>query len=194
MFTNFTTIEDIDNIKQEHKTYYAAVGNFIMKYYQVRKNRKHTKITRYSNSTDDKRSFHAWMVHAWFTKRNITASMIAIEMAVSRKSVDKWVNDWLAEGWLVKETCKETNKIYLRATFEPLITSMEFFDWHQEVIAPMMKDAYQAYMITDVEAQKQRMNTVAFQPVETANMRGIEQVTTDFIINPSKRNRKVAKN
>lgn len=190
----FTKIEDIDNAPQEHKNYYAAVGNFIMKYYQVRKNRKHTKITRYSNSTDDKRAFHCWLVHAYLTKRNLTASMISIEMAVSRKSVDKWISDWLAEGWLTKETCKESNKVFLRATLEPLNTSIEFFDWHEEVIAPMMKDAYQAHQITDVEAQKKRMNRVAFQPVETANMRGIEQVTTDFIINPSNRKRKVAKN
>ncbi len=189
----FTKMQEIDAMPIEQKTWYGCIGNMIMKYYQIRKNRTNTKITRYSNSTDDKRAFHCWLVNAYFTERNVTASMIAIEMNVSRKAVDQWVKDWEAEGWLQKIPADNGNKFYLRPTFEAVMTSIEFFDWHEEVISPVVADARTAYHHVRDKKLSKTMKAITFQPMETANMKGIEECTTNFIINPNKQNRKVAK-
>jgi len=188
----FTTMEEIEAMPEEQKVWYAALSVMIMKHYQVRKNRTNTKITAYSNSTDDKRAFHNWLTNAYFTNRNITPAMVAIEMNVSRKAVDQWVKDWEAEGWLTKHHATDGNKFYIKPNFEAVMTSIDFFDFHEEAISPMVNEARTAYLhVRDDKLRKSR-NAVTFKPMESANMKGIEEVTTNFIINPRK-NRKVAK-
>ena len=176
----------LTNLSKEDKHYRATIIKEKMMAHQVHKNRVHTKWLAYVNSSALKYAFTNWLFHAYYTDRNITASLMTIEIGCSRKAIDEMVADWYFEGWLIKTRGKDSNKnkFYLTPTEEPLKHQQEWYDWYEDIIQPMRNEAYSLLM----ESRKEPSNpTAEFVTLETTNLRGIESSVSSFIIDPKKR-------
>ena len=181
------------NMPKHQKLWCAAFTKVFITYYQIRKNRNHTKYLAYCNSTQDKLLFFAWVTHAWFTERKITASDITIEMGVSRKFVDECVKDSTAEGWIIKEK-GDRNQVYLIPSEEVIECSAELAEYHNTGISPKVNEARDIYNSVVEGRIEQLQKDFQMNPLKTTHLGGLEKNIHDFIINPKiTKNRKVAK-
>ena len=174
------------NLTPEEKNYRATVIKEKMMTYQIRKNRSHTKWLSYVNSTALKYAFANWILHAYYTDRNLTASLMTIEMGCSRKAIDEMVSDWHESGWIIKTrgTDSNKNKFYLTPSDEPLEHQHEWYSWYEDIIQPMRDEAWALLFESRKKPNKKKAK---FDTLETTNMRGIESSVSSFIIDPKKR-------
>ena len=174
------------NLTPEEKNYRATVIKEKMMTYQIRKNRSHTKWLSYVNSTALKYAFANWILHAYYIARNLTASIITIEMGCSRKAIDEMVSDWHESSWIIKTrgTDANKNKFYLTPTNEVLEHQHEWFSWYEDTIQPMHSEAWTVLYDSRKKPNKEKAD---FNTLETTNMRGIESSVSSFIIDPKKR-------
>jgi hypothetical protein len=179
-------MKSLITLTPEEKNYRATVIKEAMMAYQVRKNRSHTKWLSYVNSTALKYNFANWILHAYYIARNLTASIITIEMGCSRKAIDEMVSDWHESNWIIKirGTDANKNKFYLTPTNEVLEHQHEWFSWYEDTIQPMRNEAWAVLYDSRKKPNKAKAD---FNTLETTNMRGIESSVSSFIIDPKKR-------
>ena len=177
----------LEKLTSEERVLRATILKDKMSCFQVQNNRIHSKYLNYSNSSTLRYQFWNWIIHAYYTDRHITASVITIEMGCSRKAVDEMVNDCVAEEWLVKIKGQnaEKTKIFLYPTAEPLGSQAEWFEWYIEEMCEMRGHAYRDY-IASLDKKKTKANA-EFNTFNSANLGGIEENVTSFIVNSSKK-------
>jgi hypothetical protein len=174
----------------ETKMFRATVLRAKMLQYQAQKNRTNHKWLQYVNSTSTRFNFAAWIVHSYYADRRITASIIQVEMGVSRKAIDEMVNDWLAEDWLYKEKGEgmDSNKYFLHPTEQILLLNNEWFEWYEEVILPDMMKTFYVLQNSKV-SYKNLKDKVSFNPLHTTNLSGIDNKVTSFILKNDEKQR-----
>tara|TARA_R110002074_G_scaffold398979_1_gene591492 strand:- start:410 stop:1039 length:630 start_codon:yes stop_codon:yes gene_type:complete len=177
----------LKQLTPEERVLRATILKDKMSCFQVQNNRTHAKFLNYSNSSTLRYQFWNWIIHAYYTDRNITASIITIEMGCSRKAVDEMVNDCVAEEWLRKTKGKnaEKTKIFLSPTAEPLGYQAEWFEWYIDEMCELRGQAYRDYIGS--LAKEKTKNNAQFNTLNGANLGGIEENVTSFIVNSSKK-------
>lgn len=174
----------------ETKMFRATVLRAKMMQFQAQKNRTNHKWLKYVNSTSVRFNFATWIVHSFYADRRITASIINVEMGVSRKSVDEMVNDWLAEDWLYREKGEgnDSTKLFLHPTEEILMLNNEWFEWYEDVILPDMMETFSLLQNSKVSYKKLK-DKVSFNPLHTTNLSGIDNTVTSFILKNDEKRR-----
>lgn len=174
----------------ELKMFRATILKTKMMQTQVQNNRKNHKWLAYVNSTRARYNFATWLLHAFYADRNITAALICTELGVSRKAIDEMVNDWEAEGWLYKEkgVGSHSQKYYLHISQEVLHVNDEWFQWYEEEIIKLIGKAYYYYKQSKNDIQDMKSKS-EFNSSNNANLRGIDDNVTSFILNSSRKRR-----
>lgn len=174
----------------ELKMLRATVLKAKMMQQQVQNNRKNHKWLTYVNSTRTRYNFATWIIHSFYAERNITAALICSELGVSRKAIDEMVNDWEAEGWLYKEkgTGSHSQKYYLHPSQEILHINDEWFQWYEEHILKLVGKAYDYFnqMQVPITTMKEKSE---FNSSSNANLSGIDDNVTSFILDSSRKRR-----
>lgn len=174
----------------ETKMFRATVLRAKMMQFQAQKNRTNHKWLKYVNSTSVRFNFATWIVHSFYAERRITASIINVEMGVSRKAVDEMVNDWLAEDWLYREKGEgnDSTKLFLHPTEEILMLNNEWFEWYEDVILPDLMETFSLLQNSKV-SYKNLKDKVSFNPLHTTNLSGIDNTVTSFILKNDEKRR-----
>ena len=174
----------------ETKLFRSSILKTNMMKYQAQKNRTNHKWLQYVNSTSVRFHFATWIVHSFYSDRKITASLISVEMGISRKSVDEMVNDWLAEDWLYREKGEgsDSTKFFLHPTDMVIKINNEWFEWYEEAILPTMMETYNILQTSKVSYTNLK-DKVSFNPLHTTNLSGIDNTVTSFILNSNEKQR-----
>ena len=174
----------------ELKVFRATVLKAKMMQTQVQNNRKSHKWLTYTNSTRNRYNFATWLIHAFYSDRSVTAALLCTEMGISRKSIDEMVNDWEAEGWLYKEKGEgvHSQKYFLHPSQEVLHINDEWFQWYEDQVMPLVGNAFAFHTNSSINANSMKEKS-SFNTTSNANLSGIDDNVTSFILDSSRKRR-----
>jgi len=174
----------------ELKMFRATILKAKMMQSQLGRHRRGHKWLAYVNSTRTRYNFATWLIHAFYADRNITAAIVCMELGCSRKAIDEMINDWEAEGWLYKEkgTGSHSQKYYLHLSQEVLNINDEWFEWYEEEIMKLIGKAYDYYIQSKNNIQDMKSKS-EFNSSDNANLSGIDDKVTSFILDSSRKRR-----
>lgn len=174
----------------ELKMFRATILKAKMMQTQLGRHRRSHKWLTYVNSTRIRFSFATWLIHAFYADRHVTAAIVCMELGCSRKAIDEMVNDWEAEGWLYKEkgVGPHSQKYYLHVSQEVLHVNDEWFQWYEEEIMKLIGKAYDYYKQSKNNIQDMKSKS-QFNSSNNANLSGIDDNVTSFILDSSRKRR-----